>query len=119
MNLFKVVVDDCYKIHCRVDSPASNSMSSCSSSYSSNTDERGIRQSFFLRLKEKPLAKNDAPQVLNDSNNYLYDFLQYEHMHVVGHMKRMQNIKGKKVNVLGENTFLGVMKPVRDRCEDL
>ena len=36
-------------------------------------------------------------------------------MHVVGHLKRMDNIKGRKANILGQNTFVGVMKPVRDR----
>ena len=56
--------------------------------------ERGARQSFYIRLREKPLAKQDRPQ--------------YEHMHVVGHLRR-------QVDTVEHHTFIGVMRPVRDR----
>ena len=38
-------------------------------------DEEEERQSFYVRLKEKPLAKNDS--------------VQYEHLHVVGRRRRV------------------------------
>jgi len=60
----------------------------------SASPERGPRQSFYIRLREKPLAKQDPPQ--------------YEHMHVVGHLRR-------QVDTVEHNTFIGVMRPVRDR----
>ena len=47
------------------------------------------RRSFYVRLREKPISKNDMAQ--------------YEHMHVVGHFRSDKNI------------FVGVMRPVRDR----
>jgi len=64
---------------------------------SSTSESRGPRQSFYLRLREKPLAKNDKPQ--------------YEHMHVVGHLRT----SAEKKNSIGQHTFVGVMRPVRDR----
>jgi len=60
----------------------------------SASPERGPRQSFYIRLREKPLAKQDPPQ--------------YEHMHVVGHLRR-------QVDTVEHNTFIGVIRPVRDR----
>ena len=63
-------------------------------SHQQTRDERGPRQSFYIRLREKPLAKQDPPQ--------------YEHMHVVGHLRR-------QVDTVEHNTFIGVMRPVRDR----
>jgi len=62
--------------------------------YVATTPERGPRQSFYIRLREKPLAKQDPPQ--------------YEHMHVVGHLRR-------QVDTVNHSTFVGVMRPVRDR----
>ena len=38
-------------------------------------DEEEERQSFYVRLREKPLAKNDSAQ--------------YEHLHVVGRRRRV------------------------------
>ena len=38
-------------------------------------EEEEERQSFYVRLKEKPLAKNDS--------------VQYEHLHVVGRRRRV------------------------------
>jgi len=67
--------------------------------YHSNTEERGPRQSFYIRLREKPLAKHDKPQ--------------YEHMHVVGHLRKTDD--DEKNNSVGQYTFIGVMRPVRDR----
>ena len=85
--------------------PASSSSSNSHtlavpSTYHSNIEERGPRQSFYIRLREKPLAKHDKPQ--------------YEHMHVVGHLRRTENVDEKN-NSVGQNTFIGVMRPVRDR----
>ena len=49
-------------------------------------EEEEKRQSFYVRLKEKPLAKNDSAQ--------------YEHLHVVGRRRRVatNNKGGKKTN---------------------
>jgi len=87
------------------DVPASSSSSNSNtlaipSPFPSNSDERGPRQSFYIRLREKPLAKHDKPQ--------------YEHMHVVGHLRKADNIEDRN-NSVGQNTFIGVMRPVRDR----
>jgi len=70
------------------------------SSSQSSSEERGPRQSFYIRLREKPLAKHDKPQ--------------YEHMHVVGHLRKTENVDDRN-NSVGQNTFIGVMRPVRDR----
>lgn len=56
---------------------------------------RGPRQSFYIRLREKPLTKQDDPK--------------YEHMHVVGHVRKTENAS------LEQYTFVGVIKPVSDR----
>ena len=69
--------------------------------YQPTTPERGPRQSFYIRLREKPLAKQDMPQ--------------YEHMHVVGHLRRQEDTKDDKARTGGHHTFIGVMRPVRDR----
>ena len=69
--------------------------------YQPTTPERGPRQSFYIRLREKPLAKQDPPQ--------------YEHMHVVGHLRRQVDNKDDKARTGGHHTFIGVMRPVRDR----
>ena len=49
-------------------------------------EEEEKRQSFYVRLKEKPLAKNDSAQ--------------YEHLHVVGRRRRVatNNKGGEKKN---------------------
>ena len=85
--------------------PASSSSSNSHtlalpSSCQSDPDERGPRQSFYIRLREKPLAKHDKAQ--------------YEHMHVVGHLKKTENVDDRNKSV-GQHTFIGVMRPVRDR----
>jgi len=69
--------------------------------YQPTTPERGPRQSFYIRLREKPLAKQDMPQ--------------YEHMHMVGHLRRQEDTKYDKARTGGHHTFIGVMRPVRDR----
>merc|ERR1719186_950332 len=71
-----------------------------SPSPSSSGEDRGPRQSFYIRLREKPLAKNDNPQ--------------YEHMHVVGHLRKTEN-EDDRQDSGGQYTFIGVMRPVRDR----
>jgi len=62
-------------------------------------EEEEKRQSFYVRLKEKPLAKNDSAQ--------------YEHLHVVGRRRRVA--RHNKGGLLCNFTFVGVMRPVRDR----
>jgi hypothetical protein len=66
-----------------------------SPSNASGREDRGPRQSFFIRIREKPLTKHDNSK--------------YEHMHLVGHLKRTED------SSLGKYTFVGVMRPMRDR----
>jgi hypothetical protein len=66
-----------------------------SSSNGSGKEDKGPRQSFYIRIREKPLTKHD------DS--------KYEHMHIVGHLRKTED------SSLGKYTFVGVMRPMRDR----
>ena len=52
---------------------------------------KGPRRSFYLRLREKPGGKTEK--------------VQYEHMNVVGHLKTVE----------GQDVFVGLMRPVKDR----
>ena len=65
------------------------------SSNATGREAKGPRQSFFIRMREKPLTKQDNSK--------------YEHMHIVGHLKRTED------SSLGKYTFVGVMRPMRDR----
>jgi PAS domain-containing protein len=80
--------------------PAASSSSTCDTLAPYQADDRGPRQSFYIRLREKPLAKQDKAQ--------------YEHMHVVGHLRKTENMEERSKTV-GQYTFIGVMRPVRDR----
>ena len=67
-----------------------------------NVGGAALRQSFYIRLKEKPVAKHDKPQ--------------YQHMHIVGHLRRSETHDGGS-STDGQSTFIGVMRPIRDRLE--
>ena len=66
---------------------------SCSNA--SGREEKGPRQSFYIQMREKPLTKHDNSK--------------YEHMHIVGHLRKTED------SSLGKYTFVGVMRPMRDR----
>ena len=69
------------------------------SSKASGREDKGPRQSFFIRMREKPLTKHDNSK--------------YEHMHIVGHLRKTED------SSLGKYTFVGVMRPMRDRYTHL
>ena len=74
---------------------STNAMDVLSCSNASGIEDKGPRQSFFIRMREKPLTKHDNSK--------------YEHMHIVGHLRKTED------SSLGKYTFVGVMRPMRDR----